>query len=140
MDKNKREKIKAGLDELKKEVLDEYLRKAIRTAQEIDREQDDEPEDEWSPVDDVVDGVIGNIVRTGKFLKLPLSAQALFFHLCMSAGNDPVLEAYPIMKMTGTTEEDLFLLHKAGFLFILDEDLAVNIAEAILGNFDEGED
>ena len=50
------------------------------------------------------------ITSSAKFLKMPATAQMLFFHLGMKADDEGVVEGFIIMRMAGATEEDLRLL------------------------------
>lgn len=69
------------------------------------------------------------IVNSAKFLKMPLSTQALYFHLGMRADDDGICEAFPIMRMTGAMEDDLRILISKGFVTILNEDLICYISD-----------
>lgn len=74
------------------------------------------------------------IVDSAKFQKMPLSTQALYFHLGMKADDDGVVEGYMVMRMTGTTEDDLRILVGKGFVTILNEDLVTYINDWIEHN------
>lgn len=63
-----------------------------------------------------------NIINSARFLKMPAEAQSLYFHLCMRADDDGVVEAYPVMKITGTNEDNLRVLVAKEFVTILNED------------------
>lgn len=67
------------------------------------------------------------IVDSAKFQKMPLSTQALYFHLGMKADDDGIVEGYMVMRMTGTTEDDLRILVSKGFVTVLNEDLVTYI-------------
>ena len=67
------------------------------------------------------------ITSSAKFLKMPATAQMLFFHLGMKADDEGVVEGFIIMRMAGATEEDLRLLEEKGFVKILNEDLVTYI-------------
>lgn len=69
------------------------------------------------------------IIESARFLKMPVSTQALYFHLGLHADDDGVVEAYPIMMQTGTTEDDLKILAAKGFIKILNEDLVSYILD-----------
>ena len=45
------------------------------------------------------------IIESAKFLKMPISCQALYFHLGMNADDDGIVEAFKVMRMTGSTED-----------------------------------
>ncbi|KLD61706.1 hypothetical protein WP50_00105 [Lactiplantibacillus plantarum] len=50
------------------------------------------------------------ITDSAKFLKMPLSSQALYFHLGLHADDDGVVEAFSVMRQTGAVEDDLRIL------------------------------
>ena len=60
---------------------------------------------------------------------MPISSQALYFHLGMKADDDGIVEAYPVVRMTGCSEDDLRVLHSKGFVRILNEDLVTFITD-----------
>ena len=64
-----------------------------------------------------------DIVDTDKFLEMPVSAQALYFHLGMHADDDGVVEAYPVMRLTRAAEDDLKILISKGFASMITDDL-----------------
>lgn len=74
------------------------------------------------------------ITESAKFLKMPPSSQNLYFHLGMKADDDGVVEAYPVMRMTSSTEDDLRVLIGKGFVTILNEDLVVFIDDWLENN------
>lgn len=58
-----------------------------------------------------------DIVDTDKFLELPLTTQALYFHLGMRCDDDGFVGSpKKIVKITGAGEIDLNLLCQAGYL------------------------
>ena len=63
------------------------------------------------------------IIDSARFLKMPISSQALYFHMGVRADDDGVVEGYNVMKMTGATEDDLKVLVAKGFVTVLNEDL-----------------
>lgn len=63
------------------------------------------------------------IVGSTKFLKMPATSQLLYFHLCLNADDDGVVEAYSVLLMTGCREDDLRVLVSKKFVTILDEDM-----------------
>lgn len=64
------------------------------------------------------------VIGSAKFLKMPLSTQALYFHLGMNADDDGVVEAYTVMRSLGAAEDDLRILVSKGFVIVLNnEDL-----------------
>ena len=69
------------------------------------------------------------ITTSAKFLRMPISCQALYFHLGLFADDDGVVEAFPVLKMTGCTEDDLRVLVAKEFVVILNEDLVAFITD-----------
>ena len=67
------------------------------------------------------------IIDSARFLKMPISSQALYFHMGVRADDDGVVEGYNVMKMTGATEDDLKVLVAKGFVTVLNEDLVTYI-------------
>lgn len=67
------------------------------------------------------------ISKSAKFLRMPLSSQALYFHLNIDADDDGVVEAYPVLKLLGCTEDDLKILVAKNFVCVLNEDLVTYI-------------
>lgn len=60
---------------------------------------------------------------------MPLTSQALYFHLGMTADDDGVVEAYPVIRMIGCNEDDLRVLVAKGLVKILNEDLVTYITD-----------
>ena len=69
------------------------------------------------------------IVNSARFLKLPISSQALYFHLGLHADDDGIVEAYNVIKSVGCSEDDLKVLVLKGFVKILNEDLVSYITD-----------
>jgi hypothetical protein len=63
------------------------------------------------------------IIDSAKFLKMPVSSQLLYFHLCMRADDDGVVEGFNILRMTGLNEDDLKILITKGYVQVLNDDL-----------------
>lgn len=61
--------------------------------------------------------------RTQRFLRLPLETQALYFHLLQDADDDGVVEAFPIVRMIGASEDSLGLLEVKGFVKPLNSEM-----------------
>lgn len=74
------------------------------------------------------------VTESARFLKMPPSSQSLYFHLGMKADDDGVVEAYPVMRMTSSTEDDLRVLVGKGFITVLNEDLVVFINDWMENN------
>jgi serine/threonine protein kinase len=51
------------------------------------------------------------------------SVGALYFHLLVRADDDGVVEAFNVLRMTGSNEDDLKVLVAKGFVKILNDDL-----------------
>lgn len=69
------------------------------------------------------------IIDSAKFLKMPTSTQSLYFHLITRADDDGVVEAFNVMRMIGSTEDDLKILVAKDFVVILNEDLVTFITD-----------
>nr|DAV60449.1 MAG TPA: replisome organizer [Caudoviricetes sp.] len=69
------------------------------------------------------------IIGSARFLRMPGSTQALYFHIGMAADDDGIVEAYPIMQMVNASEDDLRLLAAKGFVKVLNEDLVTYILD-----------
>lgn len=69
------------------------------------------------------------IINSAKFLKMPASSQALYFHLGLNADDDGIVEAFPIMRQMGASEDDLKILVAKGFVIVLNEDLVAYITD-----------
>lgn len=69
------------------------------------------------------------ITASGKFLKMPISSQALYFHLAMNADDDGVVEAFQVIRKTGANEDDLKVLASKEFIKVLNDDLVTFIMD-----------
>jgi hypothetical protein len=69
------------------------------------------------------------ITESARFLKMPLSSQALYFHLCMHADDDGIVEAYRIIKYIETKEDDLNILVAKNFVRVLNDDLVAFVSD-----------
>lgn len=69
------------------------------------------------------------ITRSARFLKMPKEVQCTYFHLCMHADDDGVVEAYTVMQMLGAEEDILRILTGKGFVKPLNEDLVTYIMD-----------
>ena len=57
------------------------------------------------------------ILSDDRFISLPLSAQALYFHLCMAADDDGLINnAISILRTIGAKEEDLTKLQSSDYI------------------------
>ena len=69
------------------------------------------------------------IIGSARFLKMPISSQALYFHLGLHADDDGVVEAYNVLKQVGCSEDDLRVLVSKGFIQVLNDDLVSYITD-----------
>lgn len=67
------------------------------------------------------------IIDTARFMKMPISCQALYFHLALRADDDGVVEAYNVMRLLGCSEDELRVLVAKQFIQVLNEDLVTYI-------------
>lgn len=64
------------------------------------------------------------VIDTDKFLDMPSTTQALYFHLGMHADDEGFVETYPVMRLTRAAEDDLKILISKGFASTITDDLA----------------
>jgi hypothetical protein len=69
------------------------------------------------------------ITNSARFIKMPKDSQALYFHLCMNADDDGIVEAFSIMKQIDSGEDNLRVLSAKNFVKILNEDLVTYITD-----------
>lgn len=69
------------------------------------------------------------IINSARFLRMPYDSQNLYFHLGIRADDDGVVEAYPVMKLLGSTEDNLKVLAAKGFIQVLNDDLVAFITD-----------
>ena len=67
------------------------------------------------------------ITSSARFLKMPSETQALYFHLCMNADDDWVVEAFSVMRFVWSPEDNLKLLVAKDFVKVLNDDLVTYI-------------
>ena len=70
-----------------------------------------------------------SIINSARFLKMPISSQALYFHLGLNADDDGIVEGFPVMRTVGATEDDLRVLASKGFVTVLNEDMVTYIMD-----------
>lgn len=75
------------------------------------------------------------IINSARFLKMPIDSQVLYFHLGLRADDDGIVEAYPVMKMLGTSEDNLKVLAAKQFVKVLNEDLVSFITDWLEHNY-----
>ena len=69
------------------------------------------------------------IIDSAKFLKMPMSARLLYYDLGMRADDDGVVEAYNVLKMTGSTEDVLRVLLAKEYVKVLNDDMVTFICD-----------
>lgn len=69
------------------------------------------------------------VTQTHRFLRLPLEAQALYFHLIQNCDDDGVVEAFPILRMIGASEDNLGLLVVKRFVKLLNEEMVYFVVD-----------
>ena len=69
------------------------------------------------------------VTQTQRFLRLPLEAQALYFHLIQNSDDDGVVEAFPVVRMIGVSEDSLGLLIIKDFIRPLNEEMVYFITD-----------
>lgn len=69
------------------------------------------------------------VTQTQRFLRLPLEAQALYFHLIQNSDDDGVVEAFPVVRMIGVSEDSLGLLIVKDFVRPLNEEMVYFITD-----------
>jgi hypothetical protein len=67
--------------------------------------------------------ISNKIIDSAPFLRAPVSSQALYFHLIAKADDDGIVEAFKVLRMTNSSEDDLRVLVAKGFVKILNDDL-----------------
>ena len=77
--------------------------------------------------------------RTQRFLRLPLETQALYFHLMQDADDDGIVEAFPIIRMIGASEDSLGLLEVKGFIRPLNDEMVYFILNFAEQNYIRGD-
>lgn len=65
------------------------------------------------------------IVNSDPFLEMPATSQALYFHLGMAADDDGFVYPKKIMRMTGSSDDDLKILLSKKFVLIFETGVLV---------------
>lgn len=65
------------------------------------------------------------IVESEEFLSMPISSQALYFHLGMNADDDGFIQPKLTMRQVGSTDDDLKVLLTKRFLLVFDGGVVV---------------
>ena len=76
-----------------------------------------------------------SIIGSARFLRMPPTSRLLYYDLGMYADDDGVVEAFSVMRQTGSTEDDLRVLVAKGFVTVLNEDLVSLITDWNTNNF-----
>ena len=69
------------------------------------------------------------IASSARFLKMPFSAQCLYFHLGLHADDDGVVEAYTVVNSIKASENDIRILVEKNFVCVLNDDLVSYIID-----------
>ncbi len=69
------------------------------------------------------------IANSAKFLQMPTESQLLYFHMILRADDDGIVEAYPLMKLLGSGEDNFKVLAAKGFIKQLNEDQVIVITD-----------
>lgn len=69
------------------------------------------------------------VTQRQRFLQMPLEAQALYFHLVQSTDDDGVVEAFPIVRMIGASDDSLKLLQIKGFIEPLNDEMVYFVVD-----------
>ncbi|HEK9955268.1 TPA: DnaD domain protein [Streptococcus equi subsp. zooepidemicus] len=69
------------------------------------------------------------VTQTQRFLRLPLEAQALYFHLIQNSDDDGVVEAFPVVRMIGASDDSLGLLVIKQFIKPLNDEMVYFIVD-----------
>ena len=68
-----------------------------------------------------------DVVESSRFLKMPMTAQCLYFHLGINADDDGIVEAYNVMNMIRANIDDLNVLQGRDYVKILNSDYVTYI-------------
>ena len=69
------------------------------------------------------------VCHSARFLKMPASSRDLYFQLGLDADDEGIVEAFSVMRLVGSTEDDLRILVAKGFVKILNDDLVSYITD-----------
>lgn len=73
------------------------------------------------------------VVEYSSFLRMPLSTQALYFHLGLNADDDGIVDAWGVARLIGSSEDDFKLLIAKGYIVPL-EDMLIWIRHFSINN------
>lgn len=68
------------------------------------------------------------LVTSAKFIKMPCSTQVLYFHLTMNTDDKGIVDAFKVMRLIGSCDDDLKILVAKQFITVLNEDLLTLVA------------
>lgn len=71
---------------------------------------------------------------SARFLRMPLSTQALYFHLGLRADDEGIVEAFTVLRISGASEDDLKLLVAKGYITILNDEFVSYINDWTTNN------
>lgn len=66
-----------------------------------------------------------DVIDTDRFLEMPVTTQALYFHLGMNANDNGTVEVYPVMRSIRATADDLKVLISKGYATMITDNTAV---------------
>lgn len=69
------------------------------------------------------------VTQSARFLRLSATARLLYYDLGMSADDDGIVEAFPVLRMTAASADDLQELEKSGHIAMLNDDLVCYITD-----------
>jgi hypothetical protein len=69
------------------------------------------------------------IIHSASFLRMPIDSQLLYINLVTSADDDGIVEAFQVMRMLGSNEDNLKLLEAKEYVKILDMNLVTFIID-----------
>ena len=70
-----------------------------------------------------------SVINSARFLTMPPSSRLLYYDLGMAADDDGVVEAFTVMRMTGSADDDLRVLVSKGFVSLLNDELVAYITD-----------
>lgn len=76
-----------------------------------------------------------SIIGSARFLRMPATSRLLYYDLGMDADDDGCVEAFAVMRKTGSSEDDLRVLVSKGFVRVLNDDLVSLILDWKTNNY-----
>lgn len=71
----------------------------------------------------------GEITNSGDFLTMPISSQALYFHLCINADDDGAVDAYKLLKLGNFGDDDIKVLYAKKYIYKLESNYVYVITD-----------